>query len=133
MRTRELKNKGAYGYAVNRMNDETYQLRRRVMDVLYEAKHRGFKLPRVEVRVVDATDEVELHCAGYAYLSSKVIHIPRATFKSYKEKDFVGVVLHEVVHAVTGFRHDDNCPLMSPYIDKSMSLEDAWKHFAKYF
>ena len=43
MKTKEIKN--------FKMNDATYKERRKVINILYEARNRGIKLPRVEVRI----------------------------------------------------------------------------------
>ena len=47
MKTKEIKN--------HKMNDFTYKLRRQVINILYEARNRGIKLPRVNVRIGEST------------------------------------------------------------------------------
>ena len=43
MKTKKIKN--------FKMNDNTYSLKRKVIDLIYEAKRGGVNLPRIEVRV----------------------------------------------------------------------------------
>lgn len=121
-------NKTGFNYKVNQMNDETYTLRRNVMSVIYEAKNKGFKLPRIEVRIVSGGDK---EICGYAYLSSNVIHITEK-YSKYDSNTLTALVLHEIVHAVTGFMHDDKCYLMNPYLRVKPDLTKTWKSFAKY-
>ena len=63
-------NKTAYNFKLNKMNDATYKLRRNVMSVIYDAKNRGFKLPRIEVRIVSGGDS---EVCGYATLGNNVM------------------------------------------------------------
>lgn len=124
------------GYAKNReMNDETYALRRLVMDVIYEAKKKlraeGINLPRIDVRVT----EKDAKAVGWAYLNQNIIYIPMQLFTcKNRNKHFKSVVLHEIVHAVTGFRHDDKCPLMCAGLHPTPLTEKVmWAAFMKYF
>lgn len=127
-RTRSYHRKGGFGHTPVRMNDSVYALRRQVIDIIYEANRRlPVRLPRIEVRVVDGGD---CHVAGYAWMGRNIVHIPKATFGS---PDLVQVVLHEILHAVLSTEHDDDCPLMSPCIDKSLTDEGAWDCFLGYF
>ena len=57
-----------------KMNDDTYALRRKVMDVIYSAKSLIKDLPRVEVRITDKPTKSD-H-SGIAYLNQRVIFIP---------------------------------------------------------
>lgn len=86
-------------------------------------------LPRIEVRIVDGgKDEI----CGYAYLSSNVVHINKKYAK--KGDNFLyHLVLHEVVHAVTGFRHDEDCYLMNPIIKSLPRTAKSEEAFLKYF
>ena len=125
-----------HGYAKNkRMNDDTYALRRKVIEVIYEAKNmlrkEGKEMPRIDVRITD----VDHKALGWAYIGLNMVYMPEQMFTNPRLKTyFKEVVLHEIVHAVTGFRHDDKCPLMSPSIgQKPMSEAEMWKHFLKYF
>ena len=128
MRTQQLKNRTAKGFNLNKMNDDTYALRRKVIDIIYEAKNRGFKLPRIEVRVVNT--ETERAC-GYAYLNQKVVHINEKWINKDIES-LTHIVLHEIVHAVTGFAHDSKCYLMQPQLPYLPTLSKSWDRFAHY-
>jgi hypothetical protein len=129
MRT-QLKNRTANGCRLNKMNDNTYAMRRKVMDVIYEAKRRGYDLPRIEVRIVNGGKE---EVCGYAYLGKNIVHM-KQEYINIHPAQFIHVVLHEIVHAVTGFRHDDNCHLMNPYVPtiKEADTDKAWTAFNKY-
>ena len=119
------------GYGKNlKMNDDTYALRRQVMDVIYEVKNL-VNLPRIEVRINERPKVG--NSIGLAYLGANVIFIPEHLFAKYPAYVFE-VVLHEIVHAATGFGHDDKCPLMGPSIGKKpMAKAEAIKLFRKYF
>lgn len=124
------------GYAKNlKMNDETYKYRRLVMDVIYEAKAKlkemGVDLPRIEVRIA----ERDRKALGWAYLGEKIIYIPLQMFTVPRLKPYLrGVVLHEIVHATRGFKHDDNCPLMCEGIHpQPLSEKVMWDSFLKYY
>ena len=91
-----------------RMNDDVYALRKRVMNIIYAAK-RYADIPRIEVRITDKP--TKSNHAGLAYLNSNCIFLPESTF-GYSEAALTWVVLHEIVHAVTGFAHDESCRLM---------------------
>lgn len=126
--SRSYHRKGGFGHTPVRMDDSVYALRRQVIEVIYEANRRlPVRLPRIEVRVVDGGS---CHVAGYAWMGCNIVHIPKATFGS---ADLVQVVLHELLHAVLSTEHDDDCPLMCPCIDKSLTNERAWELFLGYF
>jgi len=132
MRTRsKYTNKTSYGYKLNKMNDDTYALRRKVMNVIYEIKNNGYLIPRVEVRIVSEDTDTQKEVCGYAYLSENVVHIAEKYAKA-DDNILTHLVLHEVVHAVTGFRHDDKCYLMNPYIHANPNIKKSWKAFSGY-
>jgi predicted metal-dependent hydrolase len=123
----QLKNKTANNHSLNTMNDKTYQLRRKVIDIIYEVK-KLCNIPRIEVRIVSGGNE---NNCGYAYLNANIIHIN----ETYVNKEYIVlkfIVLHELVHAITGFKHDDNCPLMSPYLPKTINEKIITETFLKY-
>ena len=119
-------NRASYGNKLNKMNDDTYALRRNVMSVIYEAKNKGFNLPRIEVRIVSGG---ESNVCGYAYLNSNVVHITEKWSK-VDTATLTHLVLHEIVHAVTGYGHSDSCYLMQPIIQIKPNLEKSWSRFA---
>jgi len=116
-------------------NQRTYDLRTLCMNHIYEAKNIlrevGVQLPRITIRVTDNSGEGD--AIGQAVLLSNCIWISEKALKSYKA-NLREVVYHEIVHAVTGFAHDDKCPLMSPCINmKPMTKKQADKCLIKYF
>lgn len=99
------------GFTMPRMNNDLYTLRRQVIDELYRIRRTYRNLPRLVVRIVEPQPGA-IAC-GYAGLSNEYIHISK---KWVNSPDLPEIVAHEIVHAVTGFRHDDGCILMSPTI-----------------
>ena len=133
--TKQLKNKAIKGARVRKMDNATYALRRRVIDIIYEAKNElrahGLQLPRIEVRIVD-TDPSVTAC-GYAYLGANVVHIATKWATNGTAAELYHIVLHEIVHAATGFRHDENCYLMHPNLRSNPQPEKSMAAFIKYF
>ena len=70
-------------------------------------------LPRIEVRIGEARDH---NVIGVAQLKDKKIWITKRAV-DMSEDALRNIVFHEIVHAVTGFGHDDKCPLMKPTLD----------------
>jgi hypothetical protein len=105
MKTKQIKNFD--------MNDSTYKMRRQVINMLYEIKRELKNFPRIEVRIGEARDHKVL---GVAQLKDKKIWITKRAV-DMSEDALRNIVYHEVVHAVTGFGHDDLCPLMKPTLD----------------
>ena len=123
------------GYASNmKMNEDTYKLRREVINFIYEAKTH-VALPRIEVRITEPNKGSHSGVLGLAYLNEKAIYIPSNLIENGRLKTyFREVVAHEIVHAVTGFEHDEKCPLMSATIgSKPMTDEQLWSYFKGYF
>jgi len=126
-RTRRTR-KGAFGHSQVRMDDSVYLLRRQVIEVIYAANSRlSVRLPRLEVRVVDGGD---CQVLGYAVMGGKVVHIPKDTFG---RPCLLQVVLHEILHAVLSTEHDEDCRLMSAYVDHTLTDDEAWELFLGYF
>ena len=126
-RTRRTR-KGGFGHTPVRMDDSVYLLRRQVIEVIYAANRRlPVRLPRIEVRVVDGGSS---HVAGYAWMGANIVHIPKATFG---KPHLVQVVLHEILHAVLSTEHDEDCRLMSAYVDRALTDDEAWELFLGYF
>ena len=125
------------GYGKNlKMNDEVYALRRQVIDIIYQAKKvlrsNGIELPRLDVRIIEnAIDKPQV--LGVAQLNENIIWIATSVLSKYKAH-LRDVVYHEIVHAVTGFGHDDNCKLMAPCINLlPLNDDDANRLLVKYF
>ncbi len=95
------------------MNDAVYKLRRQVINLIYEAKKEIKDLPRIEVRIGEARKKNVL---GVAMLKDCKIWITDDAI-NMGDDALRNVVFHEIVHAVTGFGHDDKCPLMKPNLD----------------
>jgi len=105
MKTKQIKN-----YI---MNNATYQLRHKVVSFLYEIKREVTNFPRIEVRIGEARNHNVL---GVAKLSRNQIWITERAI-NMGEDALRNIVYHEVVHAVTGFGHDEKCPLMKSSMD----------------
>jgi hypothetical protein len=117
-----------------KMSNEVYALRREVMNHLYEAKNtlraNGIQMPRVDVRVTDNKGHDAL---GMGRLNGNIIWISLSSLKTWKAH-LRDVVYHELVHAVTGFEHDDNCRLMCPCVNmKPLDKAEADTLLLKYF
>ena len=105
MKTKQIKNFD--------MNDNTYKLRRKVINLIYEVKKQFKTLPRIEVRIGEARNHNVL---GVAQLNDKKIWITKRAIDMSQDA-LRNVVFHEIVHAVTGFGHDEKCPLMKSSLD----------------
>jgi uncharacterized protein with PhoU and TrkA domain len=105
MKTKQIKN--------FKMNDAVYKLRRQVIELIYEAKKEIKDLPRIEVRIGEARNHNVL---GVAKLSKKQIWITKRAVDMSQDA-LRNIVFHEIVHAVTGFGHDEKCPLMKSTMD----------------
>jgi len=121
-----------------RMDDSVYALRRRVIEVIYEANsrlrsHGHPRLPRQEVRIVDGGSGVN----AYAWLGGNIVHVTRGFCEHGRDTDthtaLTYTVLHELLHSVLGIKHIETCPLMSTYHDYSVADEQAWEIFLGYF
>ena len=116
-----------------KMQPDVYVLRTEVMSIVYKAKFmlraKGYELPRINVRITD--NRACTSTLGYG--GNNQIWISKSALTTHK-RSLYEIVLHEIVHAVTGFLHDDKCPLMSPSINlKPLTEETANIHFLKYF
>ena len=121
MKTKEIKN--------FIMNNETYKLRHKVVTLLYEIKREVKNFPRIEVRIGEARNHNVL---GVAQLKDKKIWITKRAV-DMSEDALRNIVYHEVVHAVTGFGHDDLCPLMKPTLDNYfLNKDQCMKYLKKY-
>jgi hypothetical protein len=110
-----------------KMNQDTYKLRREVMELIYEAKAlTSGKLPRIEVRIADKDTSI----LGVATVGGNVIWITDGAIKQAKY-DLRTVVYHEIVHAVYGVRHIETCPLMKA-VHTPLTKAKCQKLFLKY-
>lgn len=135
MRRKTRRNHGDAIGTESRMNDETFKLRRKVMSFVYDAKNllerSGKSLPRIKVRITDGQEHHFDGEVGMAYLNNLDIYIPKHSFK-YTDNEIRGIVFHEIVHAATGFRHDQSCKLMHTNM-QTMTNGQMDKLFVKYF
>ena len=89
------------------MDARVYQLRRKVIDLIYEIKREVCpQLPRISVRVTETHPTIR----GCARIGGHQIWI---TEQATRDKDLRTVVYHEVLHSI-GVQHNANCPLMHP-------------------
>jgi hypothetical protein len=117
-----------------KMSNEVYALRREVMNYLYEAKNVlrsiGIEIPRVDVRITDNSGHDAL---GMGRLRGNIIWISTSSLKKWNTH-LRDVVYHELVHAITGFEHDDNCRLMCPCVNLvPLDKDEADILLIKYF
>lgn len=104
-----------------RMSPAVYELRRKVIGLIYEAK-RLVDLPRVDVRVTDNKGDT----LGCARMGGNIIWITESSVASR------AVVFHEILHAVFAQDHVKGCPLMAEQIDPNLDAATCNRLFAKY-
>ena len=122
-----MKNKTIKKHRNLEMNSDTYKLRRKVIAIIYEAKRLVNTLPRIDVRITECEDR---HTLGAARMLDRIIWIPKTT----TGRDCLRqVVLHEILHAVYGIKHNEKCKLMCPQIVKITREEEdnLFKSLAK--
>ena len=119
MKTKKIKN--------FKMNNDVYKLRRQVIELIYEVKNGGGKLPRISVRIGEQTAKHKnvLGCAkmnkNQMWITKDAIDLGSDTLRN--------VVFHEIAHAVFNVAHDEKCPLMAEELpDIMLNKEDALKH-----
>ena len=110
------------------MNDEVYKLRTKVINLIREAKEEITNLPRIEVRIGEARNHNVL---GVAKLSKKQIWITKDAI-DLGQDSLRNIVFHEIVHAVTGFGHDEKCPLMQSKLKTILNKNDCMKYLKGY-
>src|SRR5210317_1246501 len=111
-----------------KMNDETYSFRRKVINLVYEVKNSGVNLPRIEVKI---GEQRKANVLGVALLNDNKIWITKDAIKMGQDA-LRNVVFHEIVHAVTGFGHDENCPLMCSKLGKLLNKKDCLDKLKQY-
>ena len=111
-----------------KMNKETYPLRRKVIDLIYEIKNSGVSLPRIDVRIGEARKP---NLLGVAMLKDCKIWITDDAI-NMGDDALRNVVFHEIVHAVTGFGHDEKCPLMCSALGKLLNKKDCLDKLKQY-
>jgi len=124
MKTKKIKN--------FKMNDDVYKLRRQVINLIYEVKNGGGKLPRISVRVGEQTAKHK-NVLGCAKISNNQMWITKDAIDLGSDI-LRNIVFHEIAHAVYGTQHDESCPLMCSALneDAVLNKEDCLKHLLKY-
>ena len=120
MKTKQIKN--------NKMNDATYIQRRKVIDILYEARDHGIKLPRINVRIGNPTEGHKNVLGVGGRLNIWITE--KAIDRGYNY--LLHVTLHELCHAVYNLDHDENCKLMASSIGEPCEAREAWAIFKRY-
>ena len=120
MKTKQIKN--------FKMNDAVYKLRRKVIDLIYEVKSEIRSLPRIEVRIGEARNHRTL---GVAALKDLKIWITKDAIELGPDA-LRNIVFHEIVHAVSGFGHDEKCSLMQPTLKTILNKKECLDHLKKY-
>ncbi len=115
------------------MNTGTYELRTKVMSLIYEALHiTGGRrlLPRVEVRIVLKKGRT----LGVASLAGvQHISIVQSVIESGNEALLRHVVFHELCHTWFKIRHSKSCPLMNNTVSQPVTKELACIIIKKYY
>lgn len=108
------------------MNKNTYELRKKVINLLYEIKTIT-DIPRINVRITENDNTI----LGLAIIRKNIIFISKRAIENY---DIRLIVYHEILHTVYGIKHNNSCPLMKETINKNEILEKSkiQKIFKKY-
>lgn len=107
-----------------KMNSHTYGLRRKVIDLIYEAKTLA-TLPRIDVRITEIDNPRVL---GTARLGDNILWIPEKTVIQ-NEAILRHVVYHEICHAVFATGHNAKCKLMKDKMNRPGSKKEIHKIF----
>ena len=111
---------------INSMNDDLFIQRRRVINMLYEAKNHLasiIELPYITVRIADFNQE---NLLGLGFFIKNEIVISDK-MKKWSDEYLRFVVYHELGHAYFNAQHNEQCILMKPVLnnnDKIGSKED---------
>ncbi|MFT5851572.1 MAG: hypothetical protein ACI87J_001545 [Colwellia sp.] len=87
------------------MNSNTYALRKKVMNIVYQANELVPGLPRINVRITDDSDTI----MGVGNSKTCTIWLTESTINSKRLKE---IIFHEIVHAAFGLGHFEGCKLM---------------------
>ncbi len=123
---RTKKRNGEHNYSDLKMNNNTYKLRRKVIDYIYDIKNRfNLDLPRIEVRISTMKKHI-----GLGWYGENIIRIK----DTLKDNQLKATVLHEIGHAVFYLFHDDNCILMQPYCNEDeYSIKEIENRFLELY
>jgi hypothetical protein len=123
-RTKLLKNK--------KMDDATFELRKQVMKVIYEARQVIGKqnFPRITVRITHNNGSI----LGVARMGQNIIWIPEKLFKGENKLYLREVVYHELCHALWAINHNETCPLMRSSVgSRPLNKEQCESIFNQYW
>jgi len=111
-----------------KMNEDTYKLRRKVIDLIYEI-NEIIKLPRINVRITK--DHKQILGSASLTKNTNIIWITEKSI-TLSDYDLRSIVYHEILHTVYGIPHYKNCPLMKPIHKKGMNKSQVQKIFLSY-
>ena len=123
------KSKTVKGFNNFKMTENVYKLRRIVLKYIYELKNEGLKLPRVDVRVGNAT---KCQTLGIAKLKKNIIFITEKAIEM-KDDEVRVIVYHELLHAILGQSHVKGCPIMNSVVSDPIPKMKAVEIFKKYY
>lgn len=116
------------GYGKNKqMNDKTYALRRKVMNIIYDFK-KVVDMNRVNVRIIEENSGCQKHVVGVA--QKNIIYIPASTINR-GDLYLRNVVYHELGHAMFNLRHDENCKLMCSHMSTKLLTKNELNSIVK--
>ena len=114
------KSKTAKNFTNFKMNNDVYKLRRQVLNIIYEVKNMGLKIPRIDVRI---GEDKNCQVLGKANLNKNIIFITAQAINK-GENVLRHTVLHELVHTIFGINHDEKCHLMKSVQPKKIKNKD---------
>lgn len=102
------------------MNDALFVQRRRVINMLYDArKVIGKELPRIKVRIAEYEKRKGEKVLGRCFIDKDYITIS-GECSDWSDDYLRQVVWHELGHAYWNAKHDEKCPLMHPYQNETV-------------
>ena len=111
-----------------KMDNRVYQLRRKVIDMIYEVKNEIKSLPRIDVRIGEHKCNRVLATAA---LNQCIVWVTEDAINQGEDR-LRNTVYHELVHAVTGFGHDESCPLMESKANHVLNKQECMEALKKY-
>lgn len=121
-------------YGVNlKMDNEVYNLRREVINVLYEIKKLHPEIPRINVRITENHSGKLKNVLGTAMADgTKVLWIPKNTISMPPLKKRQ-VILHEFIHTVCKKHgHNEDCFLMKSIANDIRSKDEQNERLLEY-
>jgi len=103
-----------------KMDDDVYKLRRKVMDLIYEARTLAPDIPRITVRITEDAGKT----LGVARMKGNIIWITKSAIR---HPNLRTVVFHEICHGIGGIKHQKG-GLMNPSL-VNLTKYQAQKEF----